>query len=184
MFDNSPPFLALLLLSYLAYRFIHLTPQEVDTLTSPIVSHPLLSFAALQLLLLSALYLLMSRPVPVFMMDLECAKPPEEWAITKEASMKEYRAYRARVGTSNEEVESFTEQMIHRLGLGDRTYVNVASREEDSIGNAPDEFVQLFSPAVERLFAKTGVRPQDVGVLVVATPTALVPSSSSYVINR
>ena len=128
----------------------------------------------------------MSRPVPVFLVDLACAKPPEEWARSLEDTKVWWRKLRANAGNTNPDVEQFFDHMLSRLGLGDRTYITETPiiKKEDSVAHAGEEFTTLFTSALDQLFAKSGVKPEEVGVLIVATTVSMIPSSSSYIINR
>ncbi|KAL5223953.1 hypothetical protein ABZP36_010592 [Zizania latifolia] len=78
--------------------------------------------------------------------------------------------------------------MLGRSGLGDRTYVPQCSLylpPSSGLAEACDEAEQIVFSAVSDLFAKTGVNPESIAILVMNcsafNPT---PSFTDMVVNR
>ncbi|PIN16608.1 Very-long-chain 3-oxoacyl-CoA synthase [Handroanthus impetiginosus] len=110
---------------------------------------------------------LMSRPRKVYLVDFACYKPVPSLLITREMVVEK--------------------KVLERSGLGDRTY---ASGIKDFPPKRPfecarEEAETVIYGAVDALFAKTQVKPIDIGIVVVNisafNPT---PSLCSMIINH
>ncbi|GFP86062.1 3-ketoacyl-coa synthase 11 [Phtheirospermum japonicum] len=123
----------------------------------------------------------MGRPRKVYLVDFACYKPDPYFMVTKEMVMEKVAIF------LNEESASFTKKVLERSGLGDRTY---AIGLQDFPPKRPFESARkeaelVMFGAIDDLFAKTRVRPRDIGIVVVNislfNPT---PSLSSMIVNR
>ncbi|KAI9194759.1 hypothetical protein LWI28_008955 [Acer negundo] len=131
----------------------------------------------------STIYL-MSRPRKVYMVDFACYKPEPARLCTKEYFMDIVQ----RAGTFTEESIAFKKKILERSGFGQMTYgpeglMQIPHRR--SMSDARKETETVIVGAVDELLAKTGVKPRDIGILVVNSslfnPT---PSLSAMIVNR
>ena len=183
--DNAPPYLLVALLAYVAFRLSFWSLEDWVAIKQTLEASVWLTCASLMAGAGALVAYYMSQPVRVFMMDVACTKPPEHWAVTLNETMDLNRRMRDEAGTRDADVEDFFDSNIMRLGLGDRTYVFPKFGTCDSIANVAEEFEALMTPAVTEVLTRTGVRPRDIGVLIVASPAATaVPSLASIVVNR
>eukprot|EP00249_Psilotum_nudum_P031944 c46995_g1_i1 orf=452-2044(+) len=125
-----------------------------------------------------------SSPRNVYLVDFACFKPADELKITREA----YLNHCKETGKFNDASLEFQKKVIERSGLSEETYLprsvmSIPPRINMKESRAEAEMV-MFG-ALDELFAKTKLRPKDVGVLVVNcslfNPT---PSLSAMIINH
>ncbi|KAK7843231.1 3-ketoacyl-coa synthase 11 [Quercus suber] len=135
------------------------------------------------LVFLSTVYFV-TRPRPVYLVDFSCYKPEESRKCTKRIFMDQSRL----TGTFSEENLEFQKKILERSGLGDSTYLPEAVLNippNPSMKEARKEAEAVMYGAIDELFAKTSVKPKDIGILVVNcslfNPT---PSLSAMVINH
>ncbi|KAH9761978.1 3-ketoacyl-CoA synthase 11 [Citrus sinensis] len=135
------------------------------------------------LVFLLTLYFL-TRPRPVYLVDFSCYKPEESRKCTKRIFMDQSRM----TGTFTEENLQFQKKILERSGLGDSTYLPEAVLNippNPSMKEARKEAEAVMFGAIDELFAKTSVKPKDIGILIVNcslfNPT---PSLSAMVINH
>lgn len=145
-------------------------------LISVILSSTLLVF-------LSTLYFL-TRPRPVYLVNFACYKPDEARKCTRQIFMERSSL----IGSFTEENLQFQRKILERSGLGESTYlpeavVNVPPNP--SMAEARKEAEAVMFGAMDELFAKTSLKPKDIGILIVNcslfNPT---PSLSAMVINH
>ncbi|CAL5096361.1 unnamed protein product [Urochloa decumbens] len=136
------------------------------------------------LLVVVATAYVLTRPRPVYLVDFACYKPHEE----RKCSRARFMNCTESLGTFTPENIEFQRKIIERSGLGEDTYLPEAVLNippNPSMANARKEAEMVMFGALDELFAKTGVRPKDIGVLVVNcslfNPT---PSLSAMVINH
>ncbi|XP_006654826.2 3-ketoacyl-CoA synthase 11-like [Oryza brachyantha] len=135
------------------------------------------------LVVVSTAYFL-TRPRPVYLVDFACYKPDDE----RKCSRARFMNCTESLGTFTPENVEFQRKIIERSGLGEDTYLPEAVLNippNPSMANARKEAEMVMFGALDELFAKTGVRPKDVGILVVNcslfNPT---PSLSAMVVNH
>uniref|UniRef100_A0A6V7QVD8 FAE domain-containing protein n=1 Tax=Ananas comosus var. bracteatus TaxID=296719 RepID=A0A6V7QVD8_ANACO len=177
----------LLLIPLLAVAAAHLSsPSSLRVL------HAL--WAQLRLNLLSAVLcsaalcfctpLLPHPPRPVFLVDFSCYKPGDAWRCTRERFMQCTKS----IASFTEENIEFQRKIIEKSGLGDSTYLPGSVLDipgNPSMKEARKEAEMVMFGALDELFAKTSVKPKDIGILVVNcslfNPT---PSLSAMIVNR
>uniref|UniRef100_A0A0D6R0S8 3-ketoacyl-CoA synthase n=1 Tax=Araucaria cunninghamii TaxID=56994 RepID=A0A0D6R0S8_ARACU len=126
----------------------------------------------------------MKKPRAVYLLDFACYKPEEE-----------RKCSRPRFFECTEDAKAFTDNSIEfqkriseRSGLGDETYLPAAVLARPPhlcMREARLEAEAVMFGALDELFAKTGVKPKDVGILIVNcslfNPT---PSLSAMIVNH
>lgn len=138
---------------------------------------------AVLLLFLSGVYWA-KRPTPVYLVDFACYKPEEDCKIANEAFTKMSEDS----GFFEQETLQFQKRIATRSGLGDETYLPkgiTARPPELNMKQARSEAELVMFGALDSLFRKTGVRPQEISILIVNcslfNPT---PSLSSMIVNH
>nr|XP_043622164.1 3-ketoacyl-CoA synthase 1-like [Erigeron canadensis] len=135
------------------------------------------------LLFLSGVYWA-KRPTPVYLVDFACYKPEEDRKMTNEgfAKMSQDSGY------FEPETLQFQKRISTRSGLGDETYLSkgiTARPPQLNMKEARAEAEQVMFGALDSLFKKTGIRPQEISILIVNcslfNPT---PSLSSMIVNH
>lgn len=127
---------------------------------------------------------LMTRPRPVYLVDYACYRPPDHLRAPTSRFMEHSRLS----GGFNDSALEFQRKILERSGLGEETYFPEAMHQlppAPSMAAAREEAEQVMFGALDALFASTGTRPKDIGVLVVNcslfNPT---PSLSAMIVNR
>lgn len=135
------------------------------------------------LVFLSTLYFV-TRPRPVYLVNFSCYKPDENRKCTRKIFMDQSRNH----GTFTEENLEFQRKILERSGLGESTYLPEALLNippNPSMNLARKEAEAVMYGAIDDLFAKTSVKPKDIGILIVNcslfNPT---PSLSAMVVNH
>lgn len=125
-----------------------------------------------------------SRPTPVYLVDFACYKPEEDRKIANEAFTK----MSEESGFFEPEMLNFQKRIASRSGLGDETYLpkGITARPPQlNMKEARSEAELVMFGALDSLFARTGVRPQEISILIVNcslfNPT---PSLSSMIVNH
>jgi hypothetical protein len=131
-----------------------------------------------------AVYWWLSVKPPVYLVDFEVYRPPEEWKVSQGQIVNILE----KIGAFTPESLTFMERMLERSGTGQETHwpaptVRLIKPElgpKDGEGNAipfegPDTSIQaarevaeqvMFS-SMEGLIARTGLRPKDIDFLVI-----------------
>ncbi|MQL97907.1 hypothetical protein Taro_030604 [Colocasia esculenta] len=138
----------------------------------------------LALLIVTATLYVVTRPRPVYLLDFACLKPGDAHRCTCETMMTQMRL----AGPFTEDSLSFQQRMLERSGLGDSTYVPycfLRTPIDPCMAEAREEATEAMFGAVDVLFAKTGVRAADIGVIVVnCSLFNPAPSLSAMIVNR
>ena len=126
----------------------------------------------------------MSRRRAVYLVDFACYKPDDSLQVTREIFLSHSRLS----GNFDEKNLEFQKRIMERSGIGEKTYLPRAILALPAYPNMQEarlEAEQVMFGALDELFAKTGVKPKDIGVLVVNcslfNPT---PSLSAMIINH
>ena len=135
------------------------------------------------LVFLSTVYFL-TRPRPVYLLDFACYKPEAERKCTRQTFMHCSKL----TGSFTDDNLEFQRKILERSGLGEDTYLPPAVLRvppNPCMDEARKEARAVMFGAIDQLLDKTGVRPKDIGVLVVNcslfNPT---PSLSAMVVNH
>ncbi|XP_038699196.1 3-ketoacyl-CoA synthase 11-like [Tripterygium wilfordii] len=135
------------------------------------------------LVFLSTFYFL-TCPRPVYLVDFSCYKPEDARICTRQTFLERTRC----IGTFTEENLEFQRKIIERSGLGESTYLPEAvirTPPNPCMAEARKEAEMVMFGALDELFEKTGLKPKDIGILIVNcslfNPT---PSLSAMVINH
>ncbi|MQL97600.1 hypothetical protein Taro_030294 [Colocasia esculenta] len=123
----------------------------------------------------------MSRSRPIYLVDYACYRAPDHLRASRSKIVKHSRL----CGAFSDSVQY---KILERSGLGDETYLPEAIHQvppRPSMAAAREEAEMVMFGALDILFRNTGVRPKDIGVLVVNcslfNPT---PSLSAMIINK
>lgn len=135
------------------------------------------------LVFLATLYFL-TRPRPVYLVNFSCYKPEDARKCTRQIFMERSRL----TGTFTDENLEFQRKILERSGLGESTYLPDAVLRvppNPCMAEARKEAEAVMFGALDELFAKTHVKPKDIGILIVNcslfNPT---PSLSAMIINH
>lgn len=141
-----------------------------------------LAGSAILLFLLAVVWA--KRSKPVYLVDFACYKPEDERKISVDSFLKMTED----LGVFEDETLRFQTRISTRSGLGDETYLprGITSRPPNlSLEEARVEAESVMFGALDDLFSKTGVKPRDIGILIVNcslfNPT---PSLSSMIVNH
>lgn len=133
-------------------------------------------------LLLGVYYV--KKPRPVFLVDFACYKPEDERKISVDSFLNMTETN----GAFEEETIVFQKKISHRSGLGDETYLprGITSVPPNlNMKEARAEAEAVMFGALDSLFSKTQIKPEEIGILIVNcslfNPT---PSLSSMIVNH
>ncbi|XP_051146761.1 3-ketoacyl-CoA synthase 1-like [Andrographis paniculata] len=120
----------------------------------------------------------------VYLVDFACYKPHDERKLSVDAFLKMTQD----TGAFGQDAVDFQRKISRRSGLGDQTYFarGITSTPPClSMEEARREAEAVMFGALDSLLGSTGVKPQEVGILIVNcslfNPT---PSLSSMIVNR
>ncbi|KAJ0704744.1 putative FAE1/Type III polyketide synthase-like protein [Helianthus annuus] len=140
-----------------------INPDLKDLFNSKVMLIALLVIYSLLLLC----FVMIKRTTPkIYLIDFACYKPPTSQKASKEHFMKQT----IQIGSFSQEILDFIRKGLEISGLGDSTYLAGIFFEEKyhpSLEAATREVEMSIFGAVEMLLAKTGVRCEDIGILIV-----------------
>ncbi|CAM8907090.1 unnamed protein product [Rhodiola kirilowii] len=126
----------------------------------------------------------MTRPTSVLLVDYACYRPPSSLQV----KFHQFMEHSKLIGDFDESSLEFQRKILERSGLGEETYVPEAMHHvppQPSMSAAREEAEQVMFGALDNLFSNTGVKPKDIGILVVNcslfNPT---PSLSAMIVNK
>lgn len=135
-------------------------------------------------LVFGSTFYILTRPKPVYLIDYACYRAPDHLKAPYERFMKHSRL----TGDFDESSLEFQRKILERSGLGEETYVPEAMHSippRPSMSAAREEAELVMFGALDNLFLSTGLKPKDIGILVVNcslfNPT---PSLSSMIVNK
>ncbi|XP_061352560.1 3-ketoacyl-CoA synthase 11-like [Gastrolobium bilobum] len=135
------------------------------------------------LVFLSTLYF-MTRPRPVYLVNFSCYKPEESRKCSKKMFMEKSQMS----DFFTEENLEFQRKILERSGLGEDTYFPeplLTTPPNPSMKEARKEAEAVMFGAIDELFAKTSVKPKDIGILIVnCSLFCPTPSLSAMIINH
>lgn len=126
----------------------------------------------------------MTRPRSVYLVDYACYRPPDHLRV----EFRKFMDHSRLTGDFDDSSLEFQRKILERAGLGEETYLPEALHRlppQPSMAAARAEAEQVMFGALDNLFSATGVKPKDIGVLVVNcslfNPT---PSLSAMIVNK
>jgi len=129
-----------------------------------------------------AYFLLQKRPV--YLVDFSVYRAPDSWTAT----FSRFLVGSRQCGKFSDESLEFQEKILMRSGLGQNTYLPPAVATIPpcpTMQRAREEFEVVCFTAIDDLLKKTGVKPKEIGILVINcslfNPT---PSLCAMVINH
>ncbi|KAI3712931.1 hypothetical protein L1987_71501 [Smallanthus sonchifolius] len=172
------------IIATVAVHLIHLGPDEIINILKSIQLDKIQTLCSIFFILLISTIYFMSKPRPVYLVDYTCYKAP----VTCRVPFSTFMEHSRLILKDNPKSVEFQMRILERSGLGEETslppaihYIPPNPNMESARGEA--ELV-IFS-AVDNLFAKTGLKPKDIDVLIVNcslfSPT---PSLSAMVVNK
>ncbi|XP_052199732.1 3-ketoacyl-CoA synthase 15-like [Diospyros lotus] len=125
-----------------------------------------------------------SMPRGTYLLDFACFRPPSELKISKE----EFIDLARKSGKFNDESIEFQRRALQDSGIGDETYLPRAVFRpgyEANLRDGREEAAMVMFGAVDDLLAATGIRPKDIGILIVNCGILnTTPSLSAMLINH
>lgn len=124
------------------------------------------------------------RPRSIYLVDFACYKPEDARKLSNEAFIK----MSEESGEFGDEMVHFQRRLATRSGLGDETYLpgGITARPPNlNMAEARAEAEAVMFGALDSLFQTTGLKPNDIGILIVNcslfNPT---PSLTSMIVNH
>ena len=183
-FTRSGPVLLAALAAFVFVRFSGVDPTEIDALAAFFWTHRLQVAAIAFVALLAGIFYTLTRPRRVALVDFSMYRPPNELEIT----VPQAKAFAYRLGCFDEKSIAFQEKVLERSGLGPRTCLPPAHHMDPpapTMANARKEAEMVIFSTMDNLFAKTGVKPTDISVLVVnCSLFCPTPSLSAMIVNK
>ncbi|KAH3744411.1 fatty acid elongase 3-ketoacyl-CoA synthase [Pelomyxa schiedti] len=125
-----------------------------------------------------------SRKERIYLVDFATFTPPPELLVTRE----HFVTINERTNWFSKESMEFQKKLTERAGLGNETYLPagiLACPPELNMNRSREEAFQVITGCCDELFAKTGVNPTDIDIVIVNcslfNPT---PSLSAMIINK
>ncbi|RWR88847.1 3-ketoacyl-CoA synthase 11-like protein [Cinnamomum micranthum f. kanehirae] len=127
----------------------------------------------------------MTQPRPVYLVDFALHKGRDDQKCTHELFMERSRL----TGFFIEQTMTFQTKILERSGLGQLTYLPNAffniPAPNPCMAEARKEAEAVVFGAVDQVLAKTGVKPKDIGILVVNSSLFNpIPSLSAMIVNH
>lgn len=128
----------------------------------------------------------LSRPGsrPVYLMDFSVLKPADELKVPNCDFIRRSQNF----AKFNDESMKFQTRLLDRSGLGEETYLPpslVTDNPQINMNTAREEAELVMYTVVQDVLDRTGVKPKDIGILIVNcslfNPT---PSLSAMIINK
>ncbi|XP_016491132.1 3-ketoacyl-CoA synthase 2-like [Nicotiana tabacum] len=195
--SNLPNFLLSIRLKYVKLGYHYLISNAVYLLIVPILAavglhlstftlenlmnHPVMlkSFSTLVVYLTTVYFV--SRPRNVYLVDFACYKPPQCFMTSRQGFIEKMS------DILDEESLNFLKKISKWSGLGEKTYVPAESKIPSSVPMSinQNEAKMVIIGAIDDLLAKTGVKVQEIGIVIVNSsafnPT---PSLSAMIVNH
>ncbi|KAJ6721469.1 3-KETOACYL-COA SYNTHASE 2 [Salix viminalis] len=126
----------------------------------------------------------MSRPRKVYLVDFSCYEPGPAHITSRELFLQ----LSAASEFFTEQSLAFQKKILEKSGIGEMTYAPKSLMQvppNQSMAESWRESEMVMFGAIDDLLAKTGMKPRDVGILVVnnslCNPT---PSLSARIVNH
>uniref|UniRef100_A0A383WNU5 FAE domain-containing protein n=1 Tax=Tetradesmus obliquus TaxID=3088 RepID=A0A383WNU5_TETOB len=133
--------------------------------------------------------------LPVYLLDFSVYKPPEELRLNRDEAEVKAKLWPAYQGCSEEkmaEIKRFMFKVVQQSGLSQTgTYLPaginpmLTTAPKDDINACMEEAEMVMGGAVQELLQRTGVRPEQVDILVTnCSIFSATPSLASMLINK
>ncbi|KAL9265408.1 3-ketoacyl-CoA synthase 11-like protein [Drosera capensis] len=172
------------LIAVTAAQLSTLSPQDLYALWEHLQFNLVSVIICSTLLVFFGTLYFVTRPRPVYLVNFSCYKADEE----RKCSRQIFIERSGLTGSFTEENLNFQRKILERSGLGESTYLPEAVMNvppNPCMAEARKEAEAVMFGALDELFAKTNVKPKDIGILVVNcslfNPT---PSLSAMVVNH
>uniref|UniRef100_A0ACD5UHE4 Uncharacterized protein n=1 Tax=Avena sativa TaxID=4498 RepID=A0ACD5UHE4_AVESA len=172
------------LMALVAVQLSTVSPSDLADLWEQLQYNLIFVLTCSTLLVFLSTFYFLTRPRPVYLVDFACYKPEPERRCTRQRFMRCSEA----TGSFTDANLDFQRKILERSGLGEDTYLPPAVLRvppNPCMDEARREATTVMFGAIDQLLEKTGVRPKDIGVLVVNcslfNPT---PSLSAMVVNH
>ncbi|KAL1349424.1 hypothetical protein HN51_025928 [Arachis hypogaea] len=158
--------------------------DDADFTISPLHLHHLNLIIVLAVLIIGATLYIITRPRSIYLLDSSCFRPPDYLRVDYNRFMEHSRL----TGEFDDCALEFQRKILQRSGLGEETYFPEAMHAippNPSMAAARQEAQQVMFGALDNLFANTGIKPKQIGILIVNcslfNPT---PSLSAMIVNK
>lgn len=148
------------------------------------LSNPHITIVTPTLIIVVLLIYLWIKPVPVYLVDFACYRPPDSLRVPESHFIEHSEA----ADVFDQESLDFQEKVLWRSGIGSEACMPISVHEMppgDSFDVANAEIEQVLFTIVEDLLSKRNINPKTIDILVtncsLFCPT---PSISSMIINR
>ncbi|MFS8033705.1 putative very-long-chain 3-oxoacyl-CoA synthase [Helianthus anomalus] len=180
-------FLTFLLVPVIATVISHLVRCRPDELITAVKSIQLdvvqILCSVFIIVFMSTIYF-MSKPRSVYLVDYTCYKAP----ITCRVPFSTFMEHSRLILKDNPKSVEFQMRILERSGLGEETSLPPAIHyipPNPTMESARGEAELVIFSAIDDMFAKTGLKPKDIDILIVNcslfSPT---PSLSAMVVNK
>ncbi|CAN6313957.1 unnamed protein product [Urochloa humidicola] len=184
LLSRLPHLLAVTLLVAAAQQLAPPPPPLAGALLGWARANAALAAAACSAFLAAAYAYASSRPRAVYLVDLAGYKPGRAHEATRAESIRQF----ALAGRFTDESVAFQARMLERAGVGEATHfpASLLTNPVDmSLRAAREESEAVVFGAVDGLLAATGVRAEDIGVVIVNSSLfSPTPSFASVVVSR
>ncbi|KAJ6721467.1 3-KETOACYL-COA SYNTHASE [Salix viminalis] len=174
----------LTLMLVLCMIFAHLSTFTVDELWNRLKVNLVTVLLSSTSIVFTATLYFMSRPKKVYLVDFSCYKPGPSHITSRELFMQ----LSAESTVFTEQSLAFQKKILEKSGYGEMTYGPKGLMQvppDQSMVESWRESEMVMFGAIDDLLAKTGVKPRDIGILVVNSslfnPT---PSLSARIVNH
>ncbi|XP_078153922.1 putative 3-ketoacyl-CoA synthase 20 [Carex rostrata] len=179
--SHIPHLLLITLVLLYSPKILSLTFSDIHNLFHDHQSIVIVSSALLTLL--ATLYI-MCQPRKIYLVDIAAFKPGNQHMVTRATAIKQF------TDCCNfcEESLTFQRKILERAGLGEETYFPMSITTNPiniCLATARDEAEAVIFGVVNEIFQKTGVKAEDIGILVVNSSLySPIPSFTSMIVNR
>ncbi|XVF38321.1 hypothetical protein REPUB_Repub20aG0091300 [Reevesia pubescens] len=182
--SNDSHLLFMALFGIILAHFPMFSIEEINQLsTQERFNHKTVILFSISLAFSTTLYF-KSRPRKVYLVNFACYKPDPVEICSKKRVLQVC----ARTGIFTEESLAFEKKIVERSGLGQKTYFPKALMQvplsKALLDARKESEAAIFGP-IDELLERTGMKPRDIGILVVNSSLFNpVPSLLATIVNR
>ncbi|CAI5470709.1 unnamed protein product [Closterium sp. Yama58-4] len=184
LITHGLPLLLIPLFASVAVEIFRMKPDDLLELWQHLQLNLVSVVVCFAAIVFGATAYLLLRPRPVYLMDFVCFKPPDHLALSLSGALDHAK----KLQKFNDKALEFQNRILERAGLGDRTclppsFINIPPNP--SLDMARKEAEMVIFGSLDELFTKTGIRPRDVGILIVnCSVFCPTPSLSAMIVNK